>query len=485
VAHALLRGASRLIGTPGCLALLLPLAALAQHHPNYEDDVRPIFARRCFTCHSAAEMRSGLNLETFAGVLKGGGSGEAVIPGRPASSLLYKAVAHEGDGVPRMPLGGSKIPDAEILVIRDWIQLGLLETAASVPKGPAAPSLDYKPSDLNRPTGAPAMPAALAPVALPAPSRAGPVTALAASPWAPLVAVSGHERIYLYDLARRIPLGELAFPEGIPYVLRFSRNGAILLAGGGKGVQVGKVVLFDVKTGARLATIGEEMDIVLAADISPDGKLVALGGPGKLVKVFSVADGKLLYQIKRHTDWITALEFSPDGARLATADRSGGILLWDAATGGTFGTLAEHKDSVTSLSWRGDSQLLASASEDGQIIVWNANDGFPVATIAKAHQPKPAAGTYGAPPSGVLSVQFAADGRLVSVGRDSTVRVWSTDGKSKSASPANAALLTKVAVSFDGKIAIAGDYLGNLILWDGSKAVTVAAQMWMAVKAPA
>jgi WD40 repeat protein len=456
------------------LALLLPFAALAQpaHHPNYDDDVKPIFARRCFQCHNAGEMRAGLSLESFGGVLKGGGSGDVVIPGRPASSLLFKVVSHE-DGVPQMPLGGAKLPDAEITVIREWIQLGLLETASSVPKGPAAPSLDYKPSDLNRPTGAPAMPAGLAPVTIPEPSHAGPITALAASPWAPLAAVSGHERIYLYDLTRRVAIGELPFPEGIPYVLRFSRDGAILLAAGGKGVQVGKVVLFDVKTGKRIATIGQEMDIVLAADISPDGKLVALGGPGKVVKVFTVADGKQIYEIKRHTDWITALEFSPDGARLATADRAGGILLWDAATGGTFGALAEHKDSVTSLSWRGDSQLLASGSEDGQIIVWNVGDGFPVATIAKAHQPKPAPNTFGTPPGGVLSLQFLSDGHVVSVGRDCVIRAWSVNGKAAGASPANAALLTKVAASLNAKLAIAGDYQGNLILWDGGKPVVV------------
>ena len=327
-------------------------------------------------------MRSGLNLETYAGVLKGGSAGDAVIPGRPASSLLYKAVAHEGDGVPRMPYGGNKIPDAEVNVIKGWIQLGLLETATSAAKGPIPVSLEYKPNSLNRPAGEPAMPGSLAPVPTPEPAHAGPITALAASPWAPLLAVSGHERIYLYDLAKRIALGELPFPEGIPYALRFSRDGSILLAAGGKGVQIGKVVLYDVKTGNRIGAFGQELDIVLAADISPDNKLVALGGPSKLVKVFSVADGKQLYQIKRHTDWVTALEFSPDGQRLATADRAGGILLWDAATGGTYGALSEHKDSVTSLSWRGDSQLLVSGSEDGEIIVWNVGDGFPVATTA-------------------------------------------------------------------------------------------------------
>ncbi len=443
-------------------------AAFAQTgaHPNYEDDVKPLLARRCFACHSSGEMRSGLNLETYAGVLKGGSSGDVVIAARAASSMLYRAVARE-DGAPQMPLGQAKLPDNEIALIREWIQGGLLETAMSLPKGPVGPSVAYRGSDLNKPAEAAAMPRGIAALALKEPARAHPVTALAASPWAPVVAVAGHERIYLYDLEKRTPCGELAFPEGVPYVLRFSRDGSTLLAGGGRGVQLGKVVLFDVATGKRLATIGEERDLVLAADVSADGRLVALGGPGKIVKVYSVAEGKLKYEIKKHTDWITALEFSPDGSRLATGDRSGGIFLWEAATGGTVGALSDHKDSITSLSWRGDGALLASGSEDGQIIVWNVSDGFPIATVSKAHLPKAGPGQYGAIPGGVLSVQFAADGRIVSVGRDATIRAWSADGKARGASPANDALLTKVAVSPDAKMAIAGDYNGKVTIWDG------------------
>ena len=458
----------------GTLVLLFAPALCAQpaHHPNFDEDVKPIFARYCFQCHSSGGMRAGLNLESFAGVLKGGGSGDVVMAGRPAFSLLYKVVAHEGDGVPRMPLGGAKIPDTLIAIIRDWIQQGLLENGTSQPKGPLGPSLDYHPSDLNRPKGAPAMPESLPPVTAAEPARPHPVTALAASPWAPLLAVAGHERIYLYDLAKRVSAGELAFPEGVPYCLRFSRDGATLLAAGGRAVQSGKVVLFDVRTGNRIAVIGQEMDVVLAADVSSGGKLVALGGPSKVVKVFSVPDGKLLFQFTKHTDWITAMEFSPDGMKLATGDRAGGIFLWESATGSGLGALTEHQDAITSLSWRGDGQLLASASEDGQIIVWNVNDGFPLATISKAHQPKAAPNTYGVIPGGVLAAQFTADGRIASVGRDCAIRIWSADGKARSASPPAEALLTKVAVSFDGKLAIAGDYQGQIVIWDGQKAAT-------------
>ena len=445
------------------LILLLTIALPVAGAVNYEDDVKPILNRYCLGCHSAAEMRSGLSLESYQGVLKGSSGGDVVKPGRATTSPLYLAVSHEGGGVPPMPQGGAKIPDAAINIIKDWIAGGLLETATSQPKGPVASSTAFVATSLNKPKTA-AMPTSLTKLTLAEPARPHPVTALAASPWAPLLAIAGHERIYLYDLTKRASAGEIAFPEGIPYVLRFSRDGSMLLAAGGKGVQSGKAVLFDVKTGNRLGEVGKEMDVILAADVSPDGKLIAIGGPNKIVKVFNVADGKQIYEIKKHTDWITALEFSPDGTKLATGDRAGGIHLWEAATGGIIVSLSEHKDSITALSWRADGRLLASSSEDGQIIIWDAQDGFPAASIAKAHTGK-------TPPGGVLSIWFMADGRLASVGRDRTMKIWTGEGKPVSSTPVESDLLTKVTSSFDSKVTIAGDYKGHILLWDGKQVV--------------
>ena len=458
------------------LATIAPATA-ADLHPNYDDDVKPILRRYCFQCHSAGEARSGLNLEAYAGLLRGGSSGEAVVPGRASTSLLYQVVAQEKDGVPRMPLGGAKLPDPLISTIRDWIQIGAPENAASQPKGESGPSLtNYQPTTLNRPNGPPAMPGRALPVLAAAPKTAHmhPVTALATSPWAPLAAIAGHERITLYNTTTRSPIGDLAFPEGIPFVLRFSRDGSKLLAAGGRPVQSGKAVIFDVATGARLGVYGNELDEILAADLSADGKLVAIGGPGKVVKVFHTSDASLAYTITKHTDWITAIEFSPDGSKLATGDRSAGLHLWEAATGRIFVPLAEHKDAITSLSWRSDGALLASASEDGTLVIWNATDGFPVATVAKAHEAKPAAGAYGKPANGILSVAFSPDGTIATVGRDQLVKQWTADGKPKSASTARDALPTRVAVTFDGKLVLAGDENGGLTEWNGKQAVLVA-----------
>ena len=179
--------------------------------------------------------------------------------------------------------------------------------------------------------------------------RAHPITAMATSAWAPVVAVAGHERIVVYHTDTLEQLGVLAFPERIPNVLKFSRNGELLLAAGGRGAHSGKVVVFDVKTGTRKIVVGDEFDAVLAADISADHQYVALGGSSKFVKIYATKDGELLHKIKKHTDWVTTMEFSPDGSMLASGDRSGGLHVWTPSSGSILFTLDAHKEQVTDL----------------------------------------------------------------------------------------------------------------------------------------
>ena len=117
-------------------------------------------------------------------------------------------------------------------------------------------------------------------------ARTRAVTALAASPWAPVVAVGGQRQVFLYDVETNELCGVLPFLEGTPHVLKFSRNGSLLPAGGGRGAHSGRVVVWDVTTGDRLLGVGEEFDSVLAADISADHGLIALGGSSRVVRVY-------------------------------------------------------------------------------------------------------------------------------------------------------------------------------------------------------
>ena len=271
-------------------------------------------------------------------------------------------------------------------------------------------------------------------------------------------------------------MGSVAFPEGEPQILRFSKSGGVLLAAGGRPVQNGVAVLFDVVSGKRLAEIGNESDAIIAADISADEKSIAIGGSSRIVKIFSTKDGTLLHTLVKHTDWVTAIAFSPDGKLLATGDRTGLIHIWDATSGGVVFPLSEHKASVRSLAWRSDSKALASSGDDGLVVWWDVSKGWPSISKPDAHPATRPAGYYGKIPNGVLDVAFGPKGELVTCGRDQTVKVWATDGQlvktfsileeqSKTNTQGIKIFPTRVALTFDGTIVVAGDSAGRIHSW--------------------
>jgi WD40 repeat protein len=348
-----------------------------------------------------------------------------------------------------MPPGGGKIPAEKIDIIRRWIAGGALKDSGSkaAVKKPGA-NLAMS-GGATRPAGPPVMPEGVSRRALVYTARPAAISALAASPWAPLVAIGGQRQIVLYNTNTSELAGVLPFAEGIPYSLRFSRSGKLLLAGGGHAASKGLAAAYDVKTGKRLAQVGDELDAVLASDISPNHSLVALGGPQKLVRVFNVGDGAAAVEIKKHTDWITAVEFSPDGVLLATADRAGGVWIWEAGTDREFQALEGHKAAVTAMSWRDDSNVLATAGEDGIITIWRTENGKRIKNIS-AHG------------GGVESVQFLHDGRLVSGGRDHLVKLWDGNGNQIRQFEPFGDVVMKVAATDDGKRIIAGDWSGEV-----------------------
>lgn len=441
-----------------------PDAAKPKDVVTYKDHVAPILRKHCGNCHNPDKATSDFDVMTYQTLMAGGSSGEAIAAGSPDSSRLYKAVAHLEE--PFMPPKAPKIPETDLAIIKKWIELGAPETSAGAAKNATRKvELDLASVSTGKPD-VPPMPEKLPELSLPQTKRPHPVTALAASPWAPLVAVAGHERVLLYNTDDLKLIGVLPFPERIPHVLKFSRNGKLLLVAGGRGADVGKAVLFDVTTGQRITAIGDETDSVLAADISPNQKWVALGGPSKLVKIFSTETGELKHKIKKHTDWVTSIEFSPNGEMLASGDRNGGVYVWEPETGSILFTLGDHKDMITDMSWRADSQMLATASEDGRVILWYAEDGFPTRSINAHTGPTPTPLQRGKIP-GVLAVNYSRSGDFVTVGRDLTARLWNNSGANQVAKfEGFTDIPSRVVFTHDGNRLIAGDFTGKLLVWN-------------------
>ncbi len=116
------------------LALLLtgPTALAAEPKPSqadldfFESKIRPVLSQHCYQCHSAQaasqrKLKSELTLDTAAGLLKGGKRGPAIVPGKPADSLLIKAIRHH-DKLKMPPKG--KLGDDVIANFERWVKLG-------------------------------------------------------------------------------------------------------------------------------------------------------------------------------------------------------------------------------------------------------------------------------------------------------------------------------------------------------------------------
>jgi predicted nucleic acid-binding Zn-ribbon protein len=408
--------------------LCVVTTAHAQDKVTYDDHLAPIFRQRCSSCHNPTAKKADLDVTNYLALMQGGASGAVVEPGDASSSYLFALVAHEAE--PYMPQGGDKIPDTEIELLRKWIDGGALENKGSKAvkkKASIVAAVDIDPG--KRPEVIP-MPARMVLEPHYLLSKPSMARSLATSPWAPLVAMTSQRQVLLYNTQTLELVGVFPFPEGQPNVVRFSRDGRLLLAGGGHPAASGKVVVWDITTGERLFEVGNELDVVLAADISADYKRIVLGGPQRIVRVYSTETGELQYEIAKHTDWVLAAEFSPDGVLLATADRNGGLHVWETHTGREFLTLNGHTAAVTGLSWRADSNVLASASEDATVRLWEPENG----TQVKNWNGKAA----------LLSLEFTRDARLVTCGRDGILRLWDQDGKQlmESASIGDAAVST-------------------------------------------
>ena len=90
----------------------------------FENHIRPLLVQNCYKCHSqkAGKAKGELQLDTRAGLLKGGEVGPAIVPGNPRDSLLIRAVSY-GDTDLQMP-PKAKLPQEAIDKLTQWIAMG-------------------------------------------------------------------------------------------------------------------------------------------------------------------------------------------------------------------------------------------------------------------------------------------------------------------------------------------------------------------------
>lgn len=108
----------------GCVAML---GACVPRQVSFSNDVRPILEEHCFECHlpgGDGHEASGLDMSSYASLMKGGKFGRMIIPGDPLTSNLMVLVEGRADPSIQMPHGREQIPERDIKVLRVWIREG-------------------------------------------------------------------------------------------------------------------------------------------------------------------------------------------------------------------------------------------------------------------------------------------------------------------------------------------------------------------------
>ena len=102
-------------------------ACAAEPKMSFSEDVLPVFRGRCVSCHQPSGQgydKSGLDLTTYEGVMKGTRHGPIVEPGDPDTSNLMWLLDWRAKPELRMPHGQKKLSTCDRNAIRGWIRQG-------------------------------------------------------------------------------------------------------------------------------------------------------------------------------------------------------------------------------------------------------------------------------------------------------------------------------------------------------------------------
>jgi WD40 repeat protein/beta-lactamase regulating signal transducer with metallopeptidase domain len=236
--------------------------------------------------------------------------------------------------------------------------------------------------------------------------------------------IGDDERLCIIDTKARSEVRTRRL-EDQPRSMALSPDAKLLAVGGRGKLLIWKWASDEAPKSVPIQSNPRRSSAVLATAFSPDGAYLAAGAddfPG--ITLLDANTGK---EVRRFTAesiryWHPrSLAFSSDGAMLAAPlDRNagGGVLVWDVATGKLLKRLDVPHESVNHIAFSADGRLLAGTGGrwDRQMCVWNISTGERLGRDLPGHSASPSVLRF-----------LPGDRRMASAGDDGTIRVWNVD----------------------------------------------------------
>jgi eukaryotic-like serine/threonine-protein kinase len=257
------------------------------------------------------------------------------------------------------------------------------------------------------------------------------------------------------------PIAAASRPSEQLIAAALSPDGRIFAVGG----LFGFVTLWNLDTMRPIGEPGShEGKRVTDLAFRPDGGMLASAGADGLVRLWNPADGRPIGEPLRPPGAARAhgVAFHPDGKILFTAC-NGNFWLWDLATRQTIAGPINCVEPISGWAFSPDGNLLVTTTWVRQVQRRDGKTGQPIGPVL---------------PTGEGEIAFSPDGRRFAVaygggaapriGRDGTggVQIFGTDGTIVPRRHSHRVGVSRLRYSPDGKRLLTGDYDGMVRLYD-------------------
>jgi WD40 repeat protein len=337
-----------------------------------------------------------------------------------------------------------------------------------------------------------------------------PVWGVAFSPDGKLLAAASYDKtikLWKYDGKKAVPLKSLTGHRDFVVSVAFSPDGKTLASGSHDATiklwRRNSSGAFEAKP---YKTFVGHTSTVADVAFSPNGKTLASASWDATVKLWNL-DGAVLHTFEGHTARVWRVAFSPDGQTLASGGGVDGTTrLWNLRNpksitlrdhqnvvlqavfsldhqriasgsddktvkiwkrdGTVLQTLTGHSAGVLGVAFSNDEQTLASASWDGTVKLWHLNDKTEKYALIK---------TLNGHSGGVWKVAISPEGKIVSTGRDGTLKLWDRNGRLLKTLTGHRAEVRSVVFSPDGQLIASSSFDKTVKLWskDGTLKRTI------------